>query len=170
MVIIVLGLPGSGKSYFASKLAAELGAEYISSDEVRMRLLPTRTYSDEEKKRVYGAMSNMMSEALFLKKPVVLDATFYRESLRNKFEEIAAEFGETIIYIEVSAPEHLIEERLQKPRLVSEADHAVYLKLKETYDPLKKDHLILVSSNHNISEMLSKAADYIHRSNEQQAN
>jgi predicted kinase len=116
---------------------------------------------------IYGAMGNMMSKALFLKNPVVLDATFYRESLRNKFEEIAAEFGETIIYIEVSAPEHLIEERLQKPRLVSEADHAVYLKLKETYDPLKKDHLILVSSNENISEMLSKAADYIHRSNEQ---
>lgn len=170
MVIIVLGLPGSGKSYFASKLAAELGADYISSDEVRMSLFSTRTYSDEEKKMVYDAMGSMMSDALFHKKPVVLDATFYRESLRNQFEEIAQGYREKIIYIEVTAPEHLIKERLQKPRLSSEADHAVYLKLKEAYDPLKKDHLILFSSNNNISEMLSKAADYIHRSNEQPAN
>jgi predicted kinase len=161
MVVIVMGLPGSGKSYFASKLAGRLGGEYISSDEVRMKRLSERTYSEEEKEMVYRVMGRMMSEALSLKKPVVLDATFYRDSLRNYFEEKAAGFGEKIIFIEVTAPEHLIEERLQKPRTMSEADHPVYLKLKATYEPLKREHLTLVSSNHNISEMLSEALAYL---------
>jgi len=35
MIIIVFGLPGSGKSYFASKLAERINARYINSDVIR---------------------------------------------------------------------------------------------------------------------------------------
>ena len=32
MIIIVLGLPGSGKTYFASRFAKLIHADYINSD------------------------------------------------------------------------------------------------------------------------------------------
>jgi len=35
MIIVVTGLPGSGKSYFAQQLAPLMDAEYINSDKVR---------------------------------------------------------------------------------------------------------------------------------------
>ena len=38
MLIAVMGLPGSGKSYFAHKLAGKLKAIYIGSDQVREKL------------------------------------------------------------------------------------------------------------------------------------
>ena len=38
MVVIVFGLPGSGKSYFASRLAGIISADYINSDRVRREI------------------------------------------------------------------------------------------------------------------------------------
>jgi len=161
MVIIVFGLPGSGKSYFASRLAIKLNALYVNSDELRIKLFSKRSYTDAEKMLVYDSMLAAMSDAIPLKKSIVLDATFYKESLRNKFEQTADEFKEKIIYIEVTAPENIIEERLKNPRIYSEANFDVYLKLKEISEPLLNDHLVLISSNNNISSMLREAIHHI---------
>lgn len=161
MIIIVFGLPGSGKSYFASRLAMQLEAEYVNSDEMRMEMLSTRTYTDEEKLKVYDKMLNAMSEAVMANRPVVLDATFYKRSIRKKFDHKARHLGERIIYIEVTAPEDIIEDRLKIPRTYSEADFDVYLKLKKIAAPMKQDHLILVSTNNNIVSMLHEAIQYI---------
>lgn len=161
MVIIVFGLPGSGKSYFASRLAMHLEAAYVNSDELRMQMLSERNYSEAEKNRVYDAMLKRMTEALASKKPIVLDATFYKKSIRRRFEQAAAAHQESIIYIEVTAPEDIIRDRLQIPRAYSEADYNVYLKIKRSAEPLSRKHLVLVSTNNNIVSMLHEALHYI---------
>ncbi len=161
MVIIVFGLPGSGKSYFASRLAMHLEAEYVNSDELRMQMISERNYTEAEKRRVYDAMLSRMSDALTGNKPIVLDATFYKESIRRQFEQAAAACHGSIIYIEVTAPEDIIKDRLNIPRAYSEADYDVYLKLKKSAEPLNRDHLVLVSTNNNIVSMLHEAINYI---------
>ncbi len=161
MVIIVFGLPGSGKSYFASRLAAKLDGLYLSTDELRLKLFPKRTYSDAEKLEVYDAMLGMMADAIPEQKTIVLDGTFYKASLRNKFEHTVKQLSDKIIYIEVTAPEMSIEQRLEKPRKNSEANFDVYLKLKQETEPLSKEHLVLVSSNDNIDAMLREAIHYL---------
>jgi len=49
MIIIVCGLPGSGKSFFAHRLAAKLDALHISSDKTRkeMKTLGHYTFTDK---------------------------------------------------------------------------------------------------------------------------
>ena len=160
MVIIVFGLPGSGKSYFATRLAAKLDAIYVNSDQLRMNMFSTRTYTDAEKLLVYDSMSAAMTDALITNRAIVLDATFYKEAIRNSFEQKAAAFNERIIYIEVTAPEDIIAERLERPRY-SEADFAVYLKLKALFEPMQQEHLVLISSNSDIAPALLQAIEYI---------
>lgn len=161
MVIIVFGLPGSGKSYFATRLAEKLQAIYVSTDETRLKLFSKRKYTDAEKFTVYDAMLTEMTDVLHNKLTIVLDGTFYTDALRKKFDEAAGKLKAKIIYIEVTAPEDLIAARLKKPRLYSEAHFDVYLKLKEIAEPLLQEHLVLKSSNKNISSMLRKAIHYI---------
>lgn len=161
MIIIVLGLPGSGKSYFASRLAEKLNATYVSTDELRFKLFPTRTYSASEKLAVYDAMLNMLNNDELAQKAIVFDGTFYKKSIRNKFETEARKRGSHLIYIEVTAQEKSIMGRLQKPRMNSEADVDVYHKLKDEYEPLLQDHLILDSSESHIDTMLQQAIQYI---------
>ena len=161
VIIIVFGLPGSGKSYFATRLAPALQARYVSSDALRMRMFATRTYSEEEKTRVYAAMLSQMQESIARGETVVLDATFSRAAWRRMFDDAAAASGRTIIYVEVIARDALIRERLQVPRSSSEADYSVYERLKSTMEPLQEGHLVLTSSDDNIDVMLAEAIDHI---------
>ena len=169
MIVIVFGLPGSGKSYFASRLAELIGAAYISSDRVRKVLFSTRTYSANEKLSVYNAMLKKMKQRIVNIENVVLDATFYRDNIREKFTEEAKGIG-PIFFIEVKAPASLIKERLQKRREDSEADFEVYTKIKMAWEPLMEDHLILQSRDYNIQDMLEKTADYLHLTNDERTN
>ncbi len=164
MIIIVFGLPGSGKSYFASRLAKRLEATYVSSDVVRKQLFTVRKYAGEEKTKVYDVMNKEMKEAIQHGKDIVLDATFYKENIRNKFKETAEAFKEKIIFIEVWADQKIILKRLSMKREHSEADFSVHLHIKKVFEPLKSDHVIIQSTQENIMEMMGEAFNYIQNS------
>lgn len=157
-VIIVLGLPGSGKSYFAERLAKSLHVEYVNSDRLRKELFPKRMYSEEEKQKVYDAMIKKMKETVGQGKNLVLDATFHKKTIRNAFSKKAK--GQ-IHFIEVWAAEEIIKERLKNNRPYSEANFEVYLLIKQEWEPLEHDHLRLESTNDNIDEMLQKAIKFL---------
>lgn len=170
MIIIVFGLPGSGKSYFASKLAKKLKARYVNSDVLRNQLFAVKKYSQEEKMTVYRAMIKEMIIAIQQNANIVLDATFYKESIRTQFTEAVKEFGHSIIFIEVWADQKIIEERLGRKRLHSDADFSVYLTIKESFEPMKRAHLLLQSTEGNIDEMIEASLTYIQKSHEQERN
>lgn len=128
MLIIVFGLPGSGKTYFASRLAALIQAQYISSDRVRRQLYNQRTYTDSEKGTVYNAMHLQLQAALQQQKNVVLDGTFYKSKFRYEFVKAASHIT-PVFFVEVIADESLIKKRLEKKREDSEADFEVYNKI-----------------------------------------
>ena len=160
MIIIVMGLPGSGKSFFAAQLAAMIQATYINSDQERKKLLAIRTYTEKEKLFVYDTMLEKMKKLINENNNLVLDATFYKHEIRQQFIDEAK--GKTILFfIEVKTSVTIIRERLKKIRPDSDADFEVYKKIKAQWEPLKEKHLILQSKNDNINEMIAQALDYL---------
>ncbi len=157
-IILVCGLPGSGKSYFASRLAEKLGAEYVNSDRIRKQLFPRRSYSESEKATVYAALLRKMEKSINDKSALVLDATFHKSSARKPFLSKA---NNHIYFIEVQADEAVVKERLKKNRPYSEADFGVYELIKKEWEPLNPPYLILQSTNNNIDLMLKKALQYL---------
>src|SRR4051812_455621 len=107
MTVFVFGLPGSGKSYFVSRLAARMGARYINSDLVRKAIISNRTYSQAEKESVYNEMLVQMKMAIIQHQNVVLDATFYTAHIRKRFLD-AARGASNVFFIEVIAGEPVI--------------------------------------------------------------
>jgi len=164
MIIIVFGLPGSGKSYFALKLAERINARYVNSDLIRRELFDVRKYSREEKMSVYNVMFAEMKKTILQNKSMVLDATFYKKSIRNKFIEAVNEIGKRIIFIEIRAELKIITERLSRKRENSEADYSVYLQIKEVFEPMEEEHLILQSTQENINKMLNMAINHMNKS------
>lgn len=160
-MIIVSGLPGSGKSYFASRLAQRMGARYINSDLVRREIDARGQYAFEDKLTVYEEMARRASEGIRQGLAVVADATFYREEMRNLFVTLAKLLHEKVCFIEIVAPEALIRERLRHARMDSEADFSVYELVRAQHERLKDDHLVLESGTDNIEDMLSKGEEYI---------
>lgn len=160
-MIIVSGLPGSGKSYFASRLSQKLGATYISSDLMRKEMDAQGRYAFEDKLNVYEEMAHIAGEELREGKRVVVDATFYRKEMRDLFATLAKLLHRRMAVIKIVADEQIILERLRQPRAASEADVSVYKLVKSQYEELDGDHLVIESTNDNIGDMLKKATEYI---------
>ena len=159
-VIVVFGLPGSGKSYFAEKLAEVLDASYISSDQIRKAIIPKRDYSLKAREKVYLKMLDAAAGELKNRKDVVMDGTFYlkewRDMVLDKFQNMAS-----CHFIEINASEELIKERTDKKRPFSDADFEVYKLLKQVFEPMQRVHLKMVSTNTNIEKMISMSLDYL---------
>jgi len=160
MIIVVFGLPGSGKSYFAARLAKNIKADYVNSDRLRKEMFPVRTYSEQEKAAVYNAMLKKMKEAVKQNRSIVLDATFHNNETRKLFTQEGKK-KERICFIEIKADEDLIRQRLRKERAYSEADFEVYKLIRRQWEPLNEPHLRLDSTDENIENMLNQAAAYL---------
>lgn len=164
MIIIIFGLPGSGKSFFASKLAEKMGYQYLNSDEIRLSIFSRREYSKAEKSQVYSVMLEKTETLIQQNEDIVLDATFYKKDIREKFIRLSKRYGRSLLFIEVVAEESIIRQRLKKERAFSEADYSVYLAIKASFEPLNDTHLVLESTQENINEMIDLAIDYIRKS------
>jgi predicted kinase len=61
--ITVSGLPGTGKSYFCTRLAERLSFLILESDALRKVLFPSPSYSQQESSRIFKA-SHLLIEGL----------------------------------------------------------------------------------------------------------
>jgi adenylylsulfate kinase-like enzyme len=96
------GLPGSGKTTI-SKLVVELLEEegietvYVSMDEVRKKIFPNPTYSDEERDAAYRALVLIASMLCNKGHNVVLDATAHKKKWRDLAREECRDFVEVYV-------------------------------------------------------------------------
>lgn len=162
VLILVCGLPGSGKSFFAKHLSERILGHYLNSDVLRKELFPgNRTYSQQEKQTVYDTLLIRTQTSLPGKKSVILDATFYKESLRVPFYLFAQKNRIPLYIFYITADELLIRERTSVTRIDSEADFSVYVKLKELFEPITLPYKTLVSEKDNIEMLIENALTYL---------
>lgn len=167
MLVLVIGLPGSGKSTVARALASELKAKILRTDEIRKTMVQSPTYGEREKEIVYDAMLSAAGQLLENGENVILDATFYKEELRGRAKNLAEKLKKKFFVIECRAHEEVIRKRMEKRKKsiksLSDADFEVYKKLKEKFEPIKKnadEHVAIDTSYLNkneIREILRKA-------------
>jgi predicted kinase len=160
-IIIVCGLPGTGKTFFAQKLAESIKAVHINSDSVRKSLALSGRYAMQDRLAVYHQMASLSKPFLADGKSVIVDATFHHHAMREIFVRLAQEQSTTTIrFIKVEADESVIKQRILTPRPDSEADFTVYQKLKLQDEPLLIPHLTLRSEG-SVEEMVNTAVQYL---------
>ena len=162
MIILVGGLPGSGKTYFSRKLAERVNGYYISSDTLRKSLGASGKYDMYDRPLVYRELASLTESKLKeTESPIIVDATFTHRSMREIFFELAKRTGVYIKCIWIYAEHKLINARMSFPRKDSEADYSVYLKIRDEAEAWDMPHLALESANDNIERMLTKAITYL---------
>ena len=112
-VIWFCGLPGSGKSTISKlvvKLLEEMGGTnivYLSMDELRKKIFPNPTYSDEERDTAYRAFVLIASILCRNGRNVILDATAHKK----KWRDLAREECPTFVEVYVKCPIETCMER-----------------------------------------------------------
>ncbi len=112
-LVMLMGLPGVGKSYCGRLLAADLGAAHVATDHLRSWLFIAPTYTTEENAAVFGIAEALVDELLWEGHVVVLDATHLIARYRAPSEGVARARGAPIHHVLVTADDAAVRARLE---------------------------------------------------------
>ena len=166
--IVVSGLPGTGKSYFCSRLAERLPFIILESDALRKTLFPSPTYSAPESSRLFQAIHHLIEGLLKRGIPLILDATNLSERYRERLYNIADRLNAKLILVRVEAPSEVVYQRLKdraeenNSESNSDADWAVFQKMKTTVQKISRNHFA-VDTSRDITPVLSKIVREVNR-------
>lgn len=134
-VVVMMGLPGSGKTHLSRILRERLGAAHVASDHLRSRLFLAASYSEAENALVSGCIDGLLDELLGEGHRVILDATHLTARSRRAAEVTAAKHRVPVVHVHVVADEAATRERLARRRAAraagdySEADERVWARM-----------------------------------------
>ena len=149
VLVVLCGLPGSGKSYLARQLQPRLLATVVETDCIRRVLFPCPRYTGSESAWVYAVCHALLSQLLGQRRSVIFDATNLLERSRRSLYDIAEQARATLVIVHTVAPDDVIRQRLQTrqqqrdPDNNSEANLVVYEKLRLTEQPIRRRHLLI---------------------------
>jgi hypothetical protein len=135
-LILLSGLPGTGKTTFARALGERLELAHVESDAIRRGLAAEPTYSPRESGLVFERVETEARQALAEGRHALIDATNLTNRDRRRFVRLAKETDARLIAVRLTAPEEVIRERLAGPRDGhSQAGMAIYDRMKGRPQP-----------------------------------
>ena len=164
--IAVSGLPGTGKSYFCSKLAERLPFVILESDALRKVLFPSPGYSSLESSHLFQAIHLLIKRLLGKGVPLILDATNLSERYRERLYSIADHLDAKLVLVRVEAPPQVVRERLkarrENPEDKSDADWEIYQRMKLSVQKIQRNHYA-VDTSKDITPVLDKVVREVRR-------
>jgi predicted kinase len=151
-LIVVSGLPGSGKSYFSRQLAERLPLPIIESDAMRQILSAKPDYSPSESERLFRACHALIGDLLRKGISLIFDATNLIERHREQLYRIADSADAKLIIVRLEAPPELVRQRLERRQTEpdqndkSDADWKVYQKMTATAEKIRRNHFAVDTS------------------------
>lgn len=159
LVILMLGVPGAGKSFFARQFSDTFSAPVVSYDRLRYELFLEPTFSRDEETIIDRVASTQVEELLKTKKTFIIDGATGTRVSRANIEKIAKSsgYGTLIVWVQTDPQTSKLRSLKRNPKrpfdeysvsLTAE----VYEKLaKHLNPPLPREPYIVISGKHTYS-------------------
>ncbi len=151
-LVILTGLPGTGKTYLARALCACAPFTLVGSDALRALLFPTPVFSPAENSTVYNLADTLLYRLLGERRDVIYDAVNLSEQRRAALRRLARKADGRPLTVLVTAPEHVVWLRLADRRDQpaapgdSGATWEIYRKLATRFVRVGHPHLVVDTS------------------------
>lgn len=163
-LVVLMGVPGVGKSHCARLIGARLGAAHIATDQLRSRLFIAASYAEAENATIFRCVEALVDELLGEGHRVIVDATNLVARNREASVAAARRHGVPLVFVRVVADEAAILDRLASRRTDrapddhSDADVRVYERMKQrAFEPPEGGHLELRNGS-GLSEEIERVA------------
>lgn len=155
-LIVTIGPPGSGKSFFARRFADTFHAPLISFDEIRSELFNEITHSNDEDVIVARMAGLQLRELLRTKKTIVIDGGHNARISRAQLQKLVRPLGYNILYIWVQTDLQAARSRSLKRRADQEddrynrnlSDDEFVMLSKKFTPPNKLEPVVVISGRH----------------------
>ena len=146
-IIMLIGIPGSGKTTYSKELSNKYDAKVVSTDKVR------QTFVGIDEKEVFPTDYRLCIEEIKEGKNVILDATHITPKVRKRSFDALDEYGvlyeKVAVFIDTSIEEcaRRVEQRNKNPNELFLPVEVVYSYGKNIIPPTKEegfDEIILV--------------------------
>lgn len=165
-LILMVGLPGTGKSTLARRLAALLPAPIVESDRVRRILFKWPRHTLNESRRVHQVCRVLIEQLLRQGSSVIFDATNLIEAHRALIYQIADRLRIPLVILFVTAPPEVVRDRLEgrsrqrRPEDASEATWSVYERMRRYMEPIGRPYLE-VDTSRDLETLLPQLVEAI---------
>jgi predicted kinase len=171
MLIAMAGLPASGKSTLATRLAEELGGVVLNKDQVRAVLFPPSVldYSSAENDITMQAIFHAAAylRQTFPQTAVIIDGrTFLRFNQVSDLLALAESLGEAPRIIECVCADEMARQRLEHD--LAQGQHParnrtydLYLAVKNQAEPIAVPHLVLDTGTISLEECVQRCLRYL---------
>ena len=169
-LIVLSGLPGTGKSHFAKELGKRLPLLVLESDRLRKVLAPNPKYTRGESARLFAACHLLIEEYLLQDRLVLLDATNLTEGFRQPVYEIADRVSVPMVLARITAPGEIVRRRLSDrgagmhPSDYSDAGWRIYSRMYPHEETIARPHLNVDSSG-DISQSVEEVVRLVQSNN-----
>ncbi len=122
VLLMFLGSPGSGKSYFARQAAQRMNTVRFNGDSMRLSIFGSldaihRVYESSSRETVntyvFNAIDYATGQVLSRKLDVVYDAHHNKRSDRTNLEKLASEYGAVPVLVWIKTPYDIALKRIQ---------------------------------------------------------
>lgn len=167
-IILIIGLPGSGKTTLSKILSNKYNIPYFSTEEIRAELLKIVNvandcdFTEEQAKTVYEIIVNKVQDALIESNYVIVEGVFRYKQQRQMIYNIQnARTHCFYIYCE----ENITIKRLKFRKMchtISPAGVITYKKIKRQYEfPCKNENFITIDNSNSIEKSIENIINNI---------
>ncbi len=111
VLFYTVGLPGAGKTTFATSLSYWLNVPHLRGDKIGLELFRFPTFSPQERQMVYAEMNRRAGEGLRAGKHIVYDAAVNTRAQRDQLIVLAQQHGGEAIGVWVEVATEMAKKR-----------------------------------------------------------
>lgn len=159
VAILMVGAPGSGKSFFARQFAEMFSAPLVSFDAIRTELFKESSFTPDEE-RIISRIAAQMSEQLFkTHRSFIIDGGMNSRTSRYDVSRLAKMHGYDTLVVWVQIDERSSQARAQKRISNRDTDKFNQSLTPEQYQrlvkaftpPSARDNVLVISGKHTFS-------------------
>jgi predicted kinase len=148
-LVVLVGLPGAGKTTIAAWLGHEFGFSVASRDVIRAAMFPHCTFTLEEKAAAYAGMKLAITTMLGLGLDVVTDGIAFSSGIQlQEVVEIGRQASRPVTVLSFAVPLQLAQNRVEADRKIdpsvpADRDAAMVTETAARFDPLPADAIVI---------------------------